>query len=732
MNEVLWMPTVLWGIATGFSLIIILLALGMYLWYQKRTAAVIEDASSVAELAAKREQLEADISQARQWRRDNNEELQKIDAERKLQEMLRQELVNTQMQLVQDEQKVTEARRETSDLQNAVAALSQDRDRIEHEKSEFEKAKNDAEKKAGVMEQLFQKRISEMEGVNSELKEKRNELSDINRIVTDLHLRKETLSDEIGNKESRISGIEELLGKLEKSKLEMIDKIDEITKDLSENVSEYDEAQKEYQLVRDKLFETENETRSLEARNAHLEGKLRTLVKEIDAIENNLSAKRPEYDEILNKYKSVRDKLYEAENKTRSLDARKAHLEEKTKELSPEGKQTDPYEALYVMPDTFTKTGMIQAHTNYDEETALADLHSYLEKCNLSFPSRVIKAFHTSLKISDISPLVVMAGISGTGKSELPRRYAEAMGIYFHIMAVQPRWDSPQDMFGFYNYLDNKYKATELARSLIQMDPWNYPDIAEHHDRMLLVLLDEMNLARVEYYFSEFLSKLEIRRSINPDNENERKKAEIYLDTGSNVKDEKIPELFVDKNVLFVGTMNEDESTQTLSDKVIDRANVLRFGRPEKMTPEKPSIPDQSDKFLTFNNWKDWQKDYSHLNQQARTDAEKWISTINLALDEIGRPFGYRINQAIFSYIANYPAVNAQNNYRLAFADQLEQRVLPKLRGLEISAKSSCLEKIDEVIEEVGDEALSTAFRKAANPDHTLFTWAGVTRNQEL
>ncbi|GBE53934.1 chromosome partition protein Smc [archaeon BMS3Bbin15] len=676
MNEVLWMPTVLWGIATGFSLIIILLALGMYLWYQKRTAAVIEDASSVAELAAKREQLEADISQARQWRRDNNEELQKIDAERKLQEMLRQELVNTQMQLVQDEQKVTEARRETSDLQNAVAALSQDRDRIENEKSEFEKATNDAEKKAAVMEQLVQKRRSEMEDVNSELKEKRNELSDINRIVTDLQLRKDSLSDEINNKETNISVLKELLSTQEQSKHEMAEQIDTIKKDLSENVSEYDEAQKEYQLVR--------------------------------------------------------DKLYEAENKTRSLEARNAHLKEKSKELSPEATLVDPYEALYVMPDTFTKTGMITAHSNYDEDTALADLDSYLGKCKLSFSPRVIKAFHTSLKISDISPLVVMAGISGTGKSELPRRYAEAMGIHFHLMAVQPRWDSPQDMFGFYNYMEKKYKATELSRSLIQMDKWNNPEKSKYHDRMLLVLLDEMNLARVEYYFSEFLSKLEIRRTVNPDDINERIKAEISLDTGSVVKGVDIPKLYVHKNVLFVGTMNEDESTQTLSDKVIDRANVLRFGRPEKMTSDMPANPDQSDKFLTFTNWKDWQKDYSHLNQQARTDAEKWISTINLALDEIGRPFGYRINQAIFSYIANYPAVNAQNNYRLAFADQLEQRVLPKLRGLEISAKSSCLEKIDEVIEEVGDEALSTAFRKAANPDHTLFTWAGVTRNQEL
>lgn len=136
-------------------------------------------------------------------------------------------------------------------------------------------------------------------------------------------------------------------------------------------------------------------------------------------------------------------------------------------------------------------------------------------------------AFHTSLKISDRSPLVVLAGVSGTGKSELPRRYAEAFGIHFLNVAVQPRWDGPQDLFGFYDYLDRRFRATELARSLVQMDTigprsergWNPPkDWSKGNrlnDQMLLVLLDEMNLARVEYYFSEFLSRLETRSGLS-------------------------------------------------------------------------------------------------------------------------------------------------------------------------------------------------------------------------
>ena len=122
-------------------------------------------------------------------------------------------------------------------------------------------------------------------------------------------------------------------------------------------------------------------------------------------------------------------------------------------------------------------------------------------------------AFHTALKINDTSQLTVLAGVSGTGKSLLPRRYAEAMGMHFLPIAVEPRWDSPQDLLGFYNYIEKRYRATDLARSLVHMDPYNTSTLAEgaFRDQMMLVLLDEMNLARVEYYFSEFLSRLETR-----------------------------------------------------------------------------------------------------------------------------------------------------------------------------------------------------------------------------
>jgi uncharacterized coiled-coil DUF342 family protein len=117
---------------------------------------------------------------------------------------------------------------------------------------------------------------------------------------------------------------------------------------------------------------------------------------------------------------------------------------------SEEGKYGDLFAPVFAPPYLPAASG------NHDERQALERVRDYIRGRDLVFAERVLHAFHTSLKVSDISPLVVLAGISGTGKSELPRHYADGLGIHFLLVAVQPRWDSPQDLLGFYNYLEKR------------------------------------------------------------------------------------------------------------------------------------------------------------------------------------------------------------------------------------------------------------------------------------
>ncbi|MBN1972704.1 MAG: AAA family ATPase, partial [Sedimentisphaerales bacterium] len=385
-------------------------------------------------------------------------------------------------------------------------------------------------------------------------------------------------------------------------------------------------------------------------------------------------------------------------------------------------------------PVTFPKLKPVEG--DVDERALLTSTAKYIKGQKLNFPERVLNAFHTALKISDISPLVVLAGISGTGKSELPRRYAEGMGIHPVLLAVQPRWDSPQDLFGFYNYLESRYKATELARAMVQFElynrpSWPLPDDWDYSrsDRMLLVLLDEMNLACVEYYFSEFLSRLETRRGINLDNNEERAKAEIALEMGSLHKGEKFIRLFPGHNILFSGTMNEDETTQALSDKVLDRACVMRFGRPKQLSEQDDTprtIPNENG--LTFDQWKSFHR--STLSAHERGQVNHWINGLNDAMEQINRPFGHRVAQAIHAYVANYPDW-VQNRIHLAMADQIEQRIMPKLRGVEVADVDRPLRQIQKVIEECEDQLLLNAFKQGADSQQQIFIWRGLDRAEE-
>lgn len=370
--------------------------------------------------------------------------------------------------------------------------------------------------------------------------------------------------------------------------------------------------------------------------------------------------------------------------------------------------------------------------SSLDEKTWLEAFELRLAENGFIFNPRAIRAFHTGLKCSETSPLVVLAGISGTGKSLLPELYAAALGMNFLPVAVQPRWDSPQDLFGFYNYMEGRYKATELSRLLWQFDKYNNEKAKVLFAQQIpvsLVLLDEMNLARVEYYFSDLLSKLEIRTGLNADNADDRRKAEIELECNAMAKADQSRRLFVGLNTLFIGTMNEDESTQTLSEKVLDRANVIRFGRPSQL-----AVSPQKDKFLhafaksptviTFENWHGWCS--KTLSPSDRNNLNQIVTELNDAMSAVGRPFGHRVNLAIERYIAVYPGA-----FNEALSDQIEMKILPKLNGLDSQEDGfqQVMKKLGGVIAGLKDDALMTAFE--ASCDHasaSFFKWRGVMR----
>lgn len=361
-------------------------------------------------------------------------------------------------------------------------------------------------------------------------------------------------------------------------------------------------------------------------------------------------------------------------------------------------------------------------------------------KAGIKFNQRLLYSFHTALKTADWSPITVLAGVSGTGKSLLPEYYCRFGGIYFMSMAVQPDWDSPQSLFGYFNSVDNRFNATTLIRAMVQFshDTKQVSKESNLSDSMFIVLLDEMNLAHVELYFSDMLSKLERRR--NSDDE-----INVEIDLGAGMP--KYP-LELNDNILWVGTMNEDETTKSLSDKVLDRGNLLSFPRPKEFISRTKASSVEAASMLPKHVWQSWLDANVIEKEQFITRIDKYkkgLEVVNEAMEFAGRALGHRVWQSIENYMANHPKVIAAIKAETfdagicdlamqeAFEEALVHKVMPKLRGIETDGetKTKCIDKIESVLfGSNGKEGLAPGlqadFEHARKNAYETFIWSSA------
>jgi hypothetical protein len=239
-----------------------------------------------------------------------------------------------------------------------------------------------------------------------------------------------------------------------------------------------------------------------------------------------------------------------------------------------------------------------------------------------------------------------------------------------------------------------------------------------------------MNLSRVEYYFAEFLSRLELRpRPSESGDPSKRQSAEILIE----VPGEEPKAISLGHNVLFAGTMNEDESTQALSDKVLDRGNMLRFPAPKKVQEiDSVESPQNVAPPLSRSTWEGWRQQTSTLPNLDK--AKGLVDVFSERMKSLGRPFGHRVGQAMLAYAANYPAHDGQSEGTLsdAMADQVEMRLLPKLRGIELEyTENKLLQLADDVREKLRDDALGEAIKESvlvSGASTGRFVWGGLAR----
>ena len=362
-----------------------------------------------------------------------------------------------------------------------------------------------------------------------------------------------------------------------------------------------------------------------------------------------------------------------------------------------------------------------------DEIKYLDAIQDNMKKYGVEYPRRLLNAFHTALKCSDFSPLAVLSGVSGTGKSELPKLYSHFGGFNFLAEAVQPTWDSPASMIGYYNTIDRKFDSTNILKFLIQTSMSKNESPYGLKESMNMILLDEMNLAHIELYFAEFLSKFEQRRGSKEGDVN----IDIQLGTAL------IHPLPLDRNIIWIGTMNEDETTKTLSDKVLDRAFLINFPRPTELK-SRVKLQTLEDikpfEYLHRDTWNKWIKKESLFAGEKYEIIHKYreiSNKINEYLAPTGRAIGHRVWQSMEYYINNHPEViqNIGNDEelnkktKLAFEEQLVQKIMPKLRGIEVHGEEKkTLDNIKEILNQ-NEFAVTEDFELAMDNPYGQFIW---------
>ncbi|PKL00418.1 MAG: hypothetical protein CVV56_05995 [Tenericutes bacterium HGW-Tenericutes-1] len=264
-------------------------------------------------------------------------------------------------------------------------------------------------------------------------------------------------------------------------------------------------------------------------------------------------------------------------------------------------------------------------------------------RLHLSYTEEDIATFVAGLGASKLS---ILQGMSGTGKTSLPKIFAEAILANCDIIEVESSWKDKNELLGYYNEFSMKYTPKKFTLALYKA--------ALNQDIFTFILLDEMNLSRIEYYFSDFLSLME-----NEEHQRELKLINIKLarkEEGNEIEYLALNEghtLRIPPNVWFIGTANRDESTFVISDKVYDRAQTMNFTkRAPKVRNYSTPISQQYYDYQTMNNL------FVEAKKNGNFDAEnsELIKSVEALLAPFNISFGNRILKQIEDFVNIYNA----------------------------------------------------------------------------
>lgn len=325
-----------------------------------------------------------------------------------------------------------------------------------------------------------------------------------------------------------------------------------------------------------------------------------------------------------------------------------------------------------------------------EEELSVKDtitnIKNYIAAKGFSYEDGLIENFYLSLKSK---PFVILAGTSGTGKTRLVKLFAEAVGATtsngrYKMVSVRPDWSDSSDLFGH----------VDLNGNFIPGAIIDFVKQAEiDSNQPYFLCLDEMNLARVEYYLSDILSVIETRDFVGTTIQSDPLVFNTYYGSDENAA-ERYGTVRLPENLYIIGTVNMDETTFPFSRKVLDRANTIEFSYVD-LIPNFDELPREVPQAMNLSNA--FLKTEYLLLGQCANESEAVnsycfeLQKINRALEKASAHVGYRVRDEIVFYLLNNKKHELIDE-NAAMDNELMQKILPRIQGSSASVKSMLCE----------------------------------------
>lgn len=341
----------------------------------------------------------------------------------------------------------------------------------------------------------------------------------------------------------------------------------------------------------------------------------------------------------------------------------------------------DPLESRFFRlteVDNFYKTNKIQL--DYNNEITLEQFCDQFRlfaasQLKLYYNTRLIRHFIASLGTARI---VILQGISGTGKTSLPYAFGKFVQLDTTVVSVQPAWRERTELYGYFNEFTKRYTETDFLKAIYE---------ANYHRTPHILILDEMNIARVEYYFAEMLSILEMPLE-----------SEWKIDVVNSSWDNdpcliEQGKIHIPNNVWFVGTINNDDSTFAVADKVYDRAIPIDLdSRAEAFECEMtPPITISTDHLIKlFDEAKEKYPVSEEILEKLERVNAYLINTFRLS-------FGNRIMKQLRDYVPCYIACGGTEIEAVDF--MVAKKVLRKFESLSLGFMKDELTRFEDYLD---------------------------------